>query len=278
MADKFEDLRTYTTVVSCGGVNAAAAEMGIAKSAVSRRVSDLENRLGISLIERTTRRFELTAVGREYFQRARDLLDALERLDADPAGRSSHEEISISARHDILAHLVAPAIATFRARHVDVTLRLLREGPADLSLSAGVVSDGAIRLGSFEHILCASPGYIAEREEVSSASDLGAHTSIQIDGDTGPGWGAGGGPRRRPRDVVQAPDADVAFALAVSGAGVAQLPDFVAKTAVRDGRLTVILAGQEPPPSDLIARFAADASASVKALADYLGSAFAQRI
>lgn len=63
VADRFEDLRTYVTIVDHGGVNAAAAAMGIARSAVSRRLSDLEARIGVTL-ERTTRHFEPTSAGR----------------------------------------------------------------------------------------------------------------------------------------------------------------------------------------------------------------------
>jgi DNA-binding transcriptional LysR family regulator len=66
VADKYEDLRTYVAVIDNGGINAAAAALDIAKSAVSRRLGQLEERLGATLIIRTTRSFEPTAAGRRY--------------------------------------------------------------------------------------------------------------------------------------------------------------------------------------------------------------------
>lgn len=67
MADKLEELGTYVAIIDSGGVNAAVASIGIAKSAVSRRLGKLEQRPGTTLVYRSSRRFEPTAVGRRYF-------------------------------------------------------------------------------------------------------------------------------------------------------------------------------------------------------------------
>src|SRR5262249_45800677 len=160
-----------------------------------------------SLIERTTRRFELTAVGRDYFKRARELLDALERLDADPAGVTSRVEVSVAAPHDVLVHVVAPVLGAYRERHAQVTLRLAGEGwAAGLPIAAASKAEaGDPIVGTFDRVLCAPPGYLS-RGRPSSPADLSTHVGILV-GDVSEGWALAGGASRRPGEAVHAADA-----------------------------------------------------------------------
>lgn len=266
MADKFEDLRTYVTVISCGGINAAANELGIAKSAVSRRISDLEERLGVTLIERTTRKLEPTAVGLEYYRGARDLLSALERLDADPAGANADEQVSVSAASDVLIHIVAPALAAFRETHPNVTVTLnASETDGDIVVGTAAQPAGAMAIGKVDQILCAAPSYLALRGEPATLADLDGHDAISIDGAE---WRFASGASRRPKPGASAPEPSVALALAIGGVGIAQLPHNVAAAALADRSLIALLQDEQPPPATLWVRAAEKASASASHLVD----------
>ena len=124
VADKFEDLRTFVSIVDNGGVNAAAAAMGMARSATSRRLSDLEARIGVTLIERTTRRFEPTAAGRSYLRRAREILVAIDELDSGSGGAFGDAAVNVAVSDALALAAVLPAIATFLEDNVGAAVAL----------------------------------------------------------------------------------------------------------------------------------------------------------
>jgi DNA-binding MarR family transcriptional regulator len=115
VADRFEDLRTLLMVISAGGVSAAAAEMGIAKSAVSRRLTDLEKRLGASLIDRSSRRLKLTVVGADYASRARSVMAEIDALDASVAVAEPRRTIVVRGHADVLSYAIAPVLTFTRS-------------------------------------------------------------------------------------------------------------------------------------------------------------------
>jgi DNA-binding transcriptional LysR family regulator len=271
VADKFEDLRTYVTVVSCGGINAAAAELGIAKSAVSRRISDMEARLGTVLFERSTRRFEVTATGRSYFDTARDLLSRLEALDADPAAANVAGAVSLASTPAVSRHLLAPAIATFLAGRRGVTVELVDgDEPADVAIAIGPTLKGR-HLADSRQVLCASADYLEESGSPSRTADLADHAGIMLDEQRG-AWSLAGGATRSPRVTVVASDPDVALALAVASAGIAQLPDFVVDEALAAGTVVALLADDAPPAQPISAALRAGASPIAAALVDHLAA------
>ena len=95
--DRFEEMRTFTAVVEAGGITAAAERLGIAKSAVSRRLADLEERLSVELFRRTTRRMNLTDTGQGFYERCLRILRALHANKCDrevPAGMQTAEDRS----------------------------------------------------------------------------------------------------------------------------------------------------------------------------------------
>ena len=276
MADKFEDLRTYVTVVSCGGINAAAAELGIAKSAVSRRISDLEARLGTILFERSTRRFEVTATGRTYFDTARDLLSRLEALDADPAVANIPCTVSLASTPAVSRHLLAPAIATFLAGRRGISVELVdADEPADVAIAIGPARKGR-HLAETRQVLCASADYLGESGSPSRAADLSDHAGIMLDEQRG-AWTLASGASRSPRVTVVATDPDVALALAVAGAGIAQLPAFVVDEALTAGTVVALLADDAPPAEPISAALRAGASPIAAALVDHIVAYLAVR-
>lgn len=276
MADKFQDLRTYVTVVSCGGINAAAAELGIAKSAVSRRISDLEARLGTVLIERSTRRFEVTATGRTYFDTARDLLSKLEALDADPAAANVIGKVSLASTPAVSRHLLASAVATFVASRRGVQVEMVEgDEPADIVVGIGLDRDGRY-LADYRQVLCASAEYLEDSGAPGVAADLAGHAGVMLDDQRGT-WTFAGGASRSPRAVVVATDSDVALALVIAGAGIAQLPDFVVDEALAAGTVVALLAVDAPPTERITATLAAGAGLVAGALVDHLAACLAVR-
>lgn len=250
MADRFEDLRNYAAVVANGGVNAAAEALGIAKSAVSRRLAELEARLGVTLVDRSTRRFELTAIGRDYHRRATEILCALDALDKGVANASGDATtMRIAADEDLIAEVLAAPLAAIVATMPGARLELLRlatdEAAArdvDLLITAGPTPTGhhVTRLGEFRILLCAAPAYIEAHGSPAFATDLGEHPGITI-GRGDAAWILDGPARLPFSSVMSVPDAAAAAAMAIAGAGIAMLPDFVARRAIADGSLIVLL-------------------------------------
>lgn len=280
MADRFEDLRTLLTAISVGGVTAAAAELGIAKSAISRRLSDLERRLGVELIDRTRRRFALTSAGAEYARRARMVLASLDDLDASVAPSEHAPIVGLRAPAVILTHAVLPAIAVARAALADerMILRLITERDAaanatDLVIDADHGSGAGRLLLSSGLVLCASPAHLAFFGTPLEPEDLDRHPAIAI-GPPPQEWRLAGGSRPMNRLAVTTLDVDAAAAAAIAGLGIAQLPDRIATPAIADGRLIRLMAALAPPPIRYTLAVSQDASRHARKLADAIVAAF----
>lgn len=267
MPDKFEDLTTFLAVIDAGGVNAAAAELGIVKSAVSRRLSDLERRLGTSLIERGTRRFEPTAVGIEYAARARAILASLEELDASLVPNGDGGIITIRAERALITHRLVPALVSIRQRAGAPRIRLVDQSVPvadetwDILISSGTAEGEARLLFSTTSLLCASPEYMSAR----GASDEGGSERHRL---------IGIGVNASPPYDIAVPDDDTAVAAAVAGLGVARLPDFVVANLLASGSLVRLEDGRLGEPVAIVARCRADASLEARRLVDALAIAF----
>src|SRR3712207_7267688 len=126
MADRFEDLRALVAVVSAGGFAAGAERLGVAKSAVSRRIRELEDRLGARLFDRTTRRVQLTEAGLKFHDRAVELLAGLEEAEeaASSASGDLKGRIRVTAPVYFTTHCLAPVLGQFLERHPAVTLSI----------------------------------------------------------------------------------------------------------------------------------------------------------
>ena len=152
--DRFDEMRAFVRVVEAGGISAAAERMGLAKSAVSRRLGELENRLDVRLLQRTTRRMHLTDAGREFYQRCVAILDELESAEQGlMKGRHTLDgRLRINAPLTLgLRHLM-PLFDTFMANHpalqLDVDLDdhrvdLIEEG-VDVVLRVGQLDDSSL--------------------------------------------------------------------------------------------------------------------------------------
>jgi DNA-binding transcriptional LysR family regulator len=170
---RFEELEAFVAVVDFKGFGNAAEKLGIAKSMVSRRVSDLERRLGVQLLQRTTRRQSLTDAGRDFYQRATQLLCDLE----DAEQSVVRGQTSISGRIRLALPLgfgvsqLAQPIGDFLARHPQIRIEVdlndrqldLIEENIDLAIRVGELQDSnlvARKLADVHFATCASPEYL----------------------------------------------------------------------------------------------------------------------
>lgn len=262
MADRFEDLRVFVAVVAAGGFAAAAERLGIAKSAVSRRIRELEDRLGARLFDRTTRSVQLTETGRGFHDRAIILLAEL--AEAEEAASSASNElkgtIRIAAPVSFTTHCLAPVVGQFLERHPAVELSidtddrmvdLVRDG-FDLAIRIARLRDSSLvarRLATIRHACVVSPALIDRLGTPQTPDDLSRFPGVTYSNvDEAYYW-------KFADDVVPAVTSRLHFAngdavreAAIAGLGVAVLPTFIAHDAVRRGMLKIVLADKMRTP------------------------------
>jgi DNA-binding transcriptional LysR family regulator len=171
--NRFEELEAFVAVVDYKGFGNAGDKLGIAKSMVSRRVSELERRLGVQLLQRTTRRQSLTDAGREFYQRATQLICDLQ----DAEQSVTHGQTSISGRIRLALPLgfgvsqLAKPISNFLQKHPEIRIEVdlndrqldLVEENIDLAIRVGELKDSSLiarKLANVHFAMCASPGYL----------------------------------------------------------------------------------------------------------------------
>ncbi|MBS2011502.1 MAG: LysR family transcriptional regulator [Deltaproteobacteria bacterium] len=245
-------LRTLLTVVDVGSLTGAGRRLGLTPSGVSKQLGRLEEALGARLLERTTRRVRPTLAGLELCQRARPLFEAFD--DAARAVRAETETIAGSVRvsaapafgRAVLLPVLRELSAAHSALRFEVTLtgrRLdLVEDGIDLAIREGALQDSALvarSLGVARVGLYASPSYLARRGKPRSLRDLARHEVVMI-----PVVGELGRLARRLALVArfQVDDLFSVAELAEAGAGIAPLPDYVARPRVERGGLAPVLA------------------------------------
>jgi DNA-binding transcriptional LysR family regulator len=266
MAVDLNDVVVFTAVVTAGSFTAAARNLDLPPSAVSRRVARLEERLGFKLLHRTTRSLGLTDAGRIYFERtsqiARDLQaaqDALQEAHDAAAGR-----VRMTAPPDdggiiwalLVDHLRDHPQVDVEIIHTLEYLDLVEEG-IDIALRGGSLPDTTLftahRLFDSRMVLVASPAYIAERGTPTSLEDLEDHVYVGMD-DWAPNAvrriaSDGEMVRIDVRNRVRVNRLDTARAAAVAGFGIAPMVAFNCWSELQSGALVEVLPGALPGPA-----------------------------
>jgi len=189
--DRFLELRTFVEVVDAGSFVGAAEPLEMSKAAVSRYVADLEARLGVRLLHRTTRKLSLTEEGEVFYVRSRELLNALESAESEITSRTGDAigllRVNVPVSFGIL-HL-GDAWAAFKALHpqvnFDVTLSdrvvdIVEEG-FDLAVRISTLQSSSLisrKLASTRMVLCASPKYLRKHGTPKHPADLAGHRII----------------------------------------------------------------------------------------------------
>lgn len=257
--DRFADMQTFVRVVESGSISAAAEQLDVAKSAVSRRLSELETRLGARLLNRTTRRLSLTGAGEAFYQRCLAILGDLE--EAEQAVRCDASTLQGTLRIAApvsfgLMHLW-PAVQAFMERYPQLLLDLdlddrrvdLVEEGIDVALRIGKLADSSLRarrLCSIRMVVCASPEYLARHGTPQHPEELQHHQSLRYsnvpESQTWQYHGPEGHSGRVQVPVrMMASNGDLLHRGAVAGLGVVALPTFLVYQDLQAGRLLPIL-------------------------------------
>jgi DNA-binding transcriptional LysR family regulator len=258
MTDRFDEMRVFAAVVEAGGFTAAAHRLGMSKAAVSRHVSELEERLGVRLLHRTTRRLSATPEGEIFHARCRELLDRLGEAEAEVSSGSGVAAGLVKANVPVsfgLQHL-APLWPVLLARHpgleLDVTLSdrvadLVEEG-YDLAVRIGQLPASSLvsrRLASTRLVLCAAPSYLAARGEPRRPAELAQHEVIAYSlfaaGDQWTFSGADGEETVRVQPRMRVNNGDTCRAAALAGQGIILQPSFMVGADLAEGRLKELM-------------------------------------
>lgn len=245
---------TFVRVVETGGFTRAAEALKLPPSSVSRSVARLEEELGVTLLERTTRKVSLTDAGRAFFERAREAIAGLEQANALAldAAHEAHGTVRMAAPPE-LAPRLAGALAPFLAEHprirIETTFTVHAVGlvgeVVDLAIATGRLPDSSLtsrRVGTASNRLYAAPSYLKERGQPRRLADLARHDAVVFGGDTR--WELVGprGPERVPVQARVAGDHMMFVAnAAVAGLGIALLPAFLGDDRVARDQLAPVL-------------------------------------
>ena len=189
---QLEDMSAFVRIVESGSISLAANQLGVAKSAVSRRLTELEERLGVQLLQRTTRQSSLTEAGRSYYQRALQILADVSELNAATSNTKAQLEgvIKIAVPLTFGLQQLAPAINAFAVAHPGLVIHIdfsdrkvdIVEEGFDLAVRIAELQDSthiARRLAPIQIILCASPAYLKQHGTPEKPQDVKAHRTLQ---------------------------------------------------------------------------------------------------
>ncbi|WP_018151433.1 LysR family transcriptional regulator [Leeia oryzae] len=290
--DKFLEMQTFASVVDTGSFVRAADALNMSKAAVSRYVADLEQRLGVRLLHRTTRKLSLTEEGRAFHARCKVLLDELEEAESEITASSAQAsglvKINVPVSFGIL-HL-APLWSDFMVQNpkvtLDVTLSdrvvdLVKEG-YDLAVRIGSLHSSTLisrKLASTRMILCASPGYLAKHGAPSHPADLASHTVLAYSLLTmGEHWvleGPEGKTSVQVHPTLRTNSGDTCRAVALRDQGVILQPSFLVQDDLRSGALIELLPQYRSAEFGIYAVYPSRqyVSAKVRLLIDFLAKA-----
>lgn len=253
----FEDMRLFVQVLESRSFTAAAEQLGVSKQYISRRLMQLESRLGARLLNRSTRRLDVTALGQSYYDSAVRLLAEVEQIEQGIAGQAAEPRgiLRVSAPLSFAIAQLGVLMPRFLQRYPQVQVEmdlsdrpvdLLGEG-YDLVLRIGVLEDSSLiarRIASIARVYCASPDYLAARGIPATPQELAAHDCLPYGHARQVQWrfqvdgkplviGVGG--------RLRANNGELLCEAAVAGMGVAYLPRFIVQQAISSGQLQTVL-------------------------------------
>ena len=285
------DMRAFVRVVERQGFAAAAASLGLTPSAVSRLVSKLENRLGLRLLHRTTRRLTLTSEGEVYFARARSILADIDEIETEvrklrgaPRGR-----LSINTSNAFGIRQLVPALPDFLQRYPEIEVELafadraadLTTEHADVAIRAGLVNELSLRaqkFAEFARIICAAPSYLERHGVPHKPEDLAKHVCIvAVPLSPWPFHTRKGTEFLKILPRVTSDNGEAAVQLALDGVGIVRLADVIVGAEIRRGRLVRLLTDvhmREPVPLSAVYAPGRDRLPKVSVFLDFLVERF----
>lgn len=292
-----EELQAFTTVVDCGSITAAADQLGQTTSGISRALGRLEQKLATTLLNRTTRRLELTDEGRLFLNHARKIIGAIDEAEESllirsqsPAGR-----LRIDAASPFMLHAVAPLVGDFRRAFPAIELELtsndqfidLLERRTDVAIRIGQLQDSTLHarpLGRSRLRILVAPAYLERAGRPESPADLARHACLGFIAPSALNrWPLrhDGGEGLAIAPVLSASSGETLRRLALAGEGIVCLADFMTRDDRARGRLVELLAAQtvatEQPIHAVYYRNTA-LSARIACLLDFLAARLPERL
>lgn len=289
--DRFHLMSVFVAVAEEEGFAAGARRLGMSPPAVTRAVASLEESLGVTLLQRTTRHVRATEAGLRYLEDARRILQDVQIADEAAAGINAEPQGVLAVTAPVLfgQMYVMPGIVDYLQRYpktsveavfLDRVVNLLEEG-LDVGVRIGALPDSsmrALRVGEVRHIVCAAPSYISQFGSPKIPTEIGQHALIASRaGNMGQDWrfesnGDAINVRVNPRLTVTTNDA--AISAACQGLGITRLISYQVADLVKNGQLQRLLEEFEPPalPIHIVHREGRLASTKVRAFIDLLAA------
>jgi DNA-binding transcriptional LysR family regulator len=251
--ESFNSMHAFVQVVESGSFTEAARSLRVPKSTLSRRIARLEDRLGVQLLVRTTRRVGTTEVGAAYYERSRKIVEEIREAEEAVLHMSEVPRgllrVTAPAREN---HAIGELISSFMVAHPEVVLEVLTanrfvdlsEEGFDVAIRAGTLKESSLiarRLATGSVIMVASPEYLARRGEPENVKALGEHDGL-VREYHGTGWSMTDGRTASVKVRLRANSLSVLRHASIDGHGLALLPEAVVREDLKAGTLTRVLA------------------------------------
>lgn len=255
-----QEMDVFCRVVEHGSFAAAAQDLGLTPSAVSKIVSRTEDRLGVRLLTRTTRRLALTAEGETYLAHARTILDAIEDAESEVMRSSRRPSglLRVTAATTVAKYLIAPILPAFLARHPEIEIDLNVSDQIvdvvgeriDVALRTGHLGNSTLvarKVAEFSRTICASPAYLERHGVPKTPADLHGHNCLSLSVYPNhrhwPFLSPDGTTELTVHGDFTCDSADVLHEMAREGLGIIRLADFLVRDDIAQGTLVPLLAG-----------------------------------
>jgi DNA-binding transcriptional LysR family regulator len=258
MIDHASEMAAFVRVVDSNGFSAAAPALGLSPSAVSKLVTRLETRLGVRLLQRTTRALHLTQEGEVFYTAAKRIVGEIDALEDQIAGQSGTPSglLRVTTSLAFSGHQLAPVLSEFLARHPLVQVELLPtdrvidmvEEGIDIAIRIGRLADTSFmarKIGEDKRLICAAPSYLARHGTPQRPEDLARHNClVSRDRSQLNRW-----PFKRDGQVfelevsgrVAVTEGEIQMQLALQGIGIVRLTRLTLARAIREGSLVPLL-------------------------------------
>ncbi len=292
--DRFDNMRVFAKVVESGGFTSAAVRLGMSASMVSQHVKELEERLAVRLLNRTTRKVSVTEIGRAYYERCTRLLTDLEETEraASDMHAAPRGELRVNCWPSFGVRHLALAVADFTTRFPAISVELmlgdrmidLIDEGFDVAIRAEPLHDSSLitrQLASLRVVICGAPSYFETHETPRTPADLANHNCLTVTGSPlYRMWhlrAADGSPLHiAPVGNLRSNISSVLETAALAGHGLAWLPTYLCSEALRSGRLVTVLDDYTAAPYAMRALYPHNRhlSAKVRVFVDFLAERF----
>ena len=294
------EMHFFSLLVRLGSFSAAAREMALSTAAVSKRLAQMEARLGVQLLHRTTRRFTLTPEGELYLGHARRILADIDDMEQLVSGATATPKglLRVNATLGFGRSHIAPLISHFAALHPQLQVQLqltvnpppLTDDAFDVCIRFGEPPDARVlarRLAPNRRLVCAAPAYLAAHGTPKVPSDLAQHNCLGIrQGDEAYGVWRFVDRHQQLTDTVKVRgnlntnDGEIAVNWALDGHGILMRAEWDIARYLRSGRLVQVMPDHGTPPADICAVYPQrhQTAARVRVFVDFLAQAFKDRL